>query len=480
MMNAQSHTGEPGFRESVDLMFNRAAALLDMSPGLEEKIRVCNATYIVRFGVRLRGKIQTFTGYRAVHSEHMEPVKGGIRYAPEVNQNEVEALAALMTYKCALVETPFGGAKGGLCINPREFEEHELELITRRFTYELAKRDLIHPAQNVPAPDMGTGEREMAWMADQYARMNTTDINARACVTGKPLNAGGIHGRVEATGRGVQYALREFFRYPEDVAKAGLSGTLDGKRVIVQGLGNVGYHAAKFLSEEDGCRIVAIIERDGALTSATGLSVDAVRDWIARHGGVRGCPEGEFVEDGAALLEAECDILIPAALEGVINLGNAKRVKAPLIIEAANGPVTFGADEVLRGKGTVIIPDLYANAGGVTVSYFEWVKNLTHIRFGRMERRADEAHHLLLVKELERLSADKNLGWELSPDFKRRYLRGADELELVRSGLDDTMRTAYQSMREVWHRRDDVQDLRTAAFLVAVNRVAASYRAKGL
>ncbi len=471
---------EPSFRESVDLMFNRAAALLDLSPGLEEKIRVCNATYTVRFGVRLRGRIHTFTGYRSVHSEHMEPVKGGIRYAPEVNQDEVEALAALMTYKCALVETPFGGSKGGLCIDPRQYDEHELELITRRFTYELAKRDLIHPAQNVPAPDMGTSEREMAWIADQYARMNTTDINARACVTGKPLNSGGISGRVEATGRGVQFALREFFRNPEDVAKAGLSGTLDGKRVIVQGLGNVGYHAAKFLSEEDGCRIVGIIERDGGLVSEAGLDVEAVRDWITRHGGVSGCPVGEYVEDGKALLEAACDILIPAALEGVINLSNAERIAAPLIIEAANGPITFGADEVLRRKGTVIIPDLYANAGGVTVSYFEWVKNLSHIRFGRMQRRNEEAHAMLLVSELERLSADRQLGWELSPDFKKRYLRGAGELELVRSGLDDTMRSAYQSIREVWHGREDVEDLRTAAFIVAINRVAASYRAKGL
>ena len=240
-------TGEPSFRQSVDLMFTRAAALMDLPPGLEEKIRVCNATYTVRFGVRLRGEIRTFTGYRAVHSEHMEPVKGGIRYALAVNQDEVEALAALMTYKCALVEAPFGGSKGGLCIDPGAYSEEELEKITRRFAYELIKRDLIHPAQNVPAPDMGTGEREMAWIADQYARMTTTDINARACVTGKPIHAGGIQGRVEATGRGVQYALREFFRHPEDVAKAGLSGTLDGKRVIVQGLGNVGFNAALFL-----------------------------------------------------------------------------------------------------------------------------------------------------------------------------------------------------------------------------------------
>ncbi|MDO7630029.1 MAG: glutamate dehydrogenase, partial [Loktanella sp.] len=265
MTTAHQTAAEPSFRESVDMMFNRAVALMDLSPGLEEKIRVCNATYTVRFGVRLRGAIHTFTGYRSVHSEHMEPVKGGIRYALSVHQDEVEALAALMTFKCALVEAPFGGSKGGLRIDPNAWEPHELEQITRRFAYELIKRDLINPAQNVPAPDMGTGEREMAWIADQYKRMNTTDINGAACVTGKPINAGGIQGRTEATGRGVQYALREFFRYDEDKAAAGLTGDLSGKRVIVQGLGNVGYHAAKFLSEEDGCLITGIIERDGAL-----------------------------------------------------------------------------------------------------------------------------------------------------------------------------------------------------------------------
>ncbi len=474
-------TKEPSFRESVDLMFNRAAKLMDLSPGLEQKIRVCNSTYTVRFGVRLRGKIETFTGYRSVHSEHMEPVKGGIRYALSVHQDEVEALAALMTYKCALVETPFGGSKGGLCIDPRQWDEHELEQITRRFAYELIKRDLIHPAQNVPAPDMGTGEREMAWIADQYARMNTTDINAKACVTGKPPHAGGIQGRVEATGRGVQYALREFFRHKEDIAKAGLTGGIEGKRVIVQGLGNVGYHAAKFLSEEDGARVIAVIERDGALLDDKGLNIEDIRQWMNRHGGLlAGYPNATHVPDGAAVLEEPCDILIPAAMEGVINLSNAERIKAPLIIEAANGPITFGADEILRRKGCVIIPDMYANAGGVTVSYFEWVKNLSHIRFGRMQRRAEEARSRLLVEELERLSADKGLGWTLAADFKEKFLTGSDELALVRSGLDDTMRTAYQAMREVWHSRQDVEDLRVAAYIVSIGRVAATYRSKGL
>ena len=293
---------EISFRESVERMFDRAVRLIDLPAGLEEKIRICNATYTVRFGVRLRGEIKSFTGYRSVHSEHMEPVKGGIRYSLGVNQDEVEALAALMTFKCALVDTPFGGSKGGLCIDPTLYEEHELELITRRFAYELIKRDLIHPSQNVPAPDMGTGQREMAWIADQYARMNTTDINAKACVTGKPMNAGGIAGRVEATGRGVQYALQEFFREPLDLQRAGLSGSLEGKRVIVQGLGNVGFHAAKFLSQEDGAKIIAVIERDGALINETGLNVEGVADWRNTTGGLKDYPDAVFVPEGAKLL----------------------------------------------------------------------------------------------------------------------------------------------------------------------------------
>jgi glutamate dehydrogenase (NAD(P)+) len=185
-----------------------------------------------------------------------------------------------------------------LRIDPREWEEDELERITRRFAYELAKRDLISPSQNVPAPDMGTGERDGV-IADQYNRMNTTDINARACVTGKPIHAGGIQGRVEATGRGVQYALQEFFRHPEDVKKAGLKGSLDGKRVIVQGLGNVGYHAALFLSQEDGCRVTHVIERDGAVENPDGIDIAALRDWIMRHGGVKDCPFGTYHPEGA-------------------------------------------------------------------------------------------------------------------------------------------------------------------------------------
>ena len=327
---------------------------------------------------------------------------------------------------------------------------------------------------------MGTGEREMAWIADQYQRMNTTDINARACVTGKPVIGGGIQGRTEATGRGVQYALREFFRHPEDIKAAGLSGGLDGKAIILQGLGNVGYHAAKFLSEEDGARITAVIERDGAVSNSEGLDIEALKAWIGENGGVKDFPGASYTTDGASILEAACDILIPAALEGVIHRENAGGVKARLIVEAANGPVTAGADLILREKGVVIIPDMYANAGGVTVSYFEWVKNLSHIRFGRMERRREESRNQLIVEELERLSLSSDTGWQLTPDFKMKYLKGATELELVRSGLDDTMRGAYNDMAEVWRSRSDVPDMRTAAYLVSVGKVAGAYTAKGL
>ncbi len=466
---------EPTFRESVNMMFDKAISLIDISPGLAQKIKVCNSTYTVRFGVRLRGDIHTFTGYRSVHSEHKEPVKGGIRFATSVNQDEVEALAALMTYKCALVEAPFGGSKGGLHIDPTEWEPDEIEKITRRFAYELIKRDLIHPSQNVPAPDMGTGEREMAWISDQFRRMNTSEINADACVTGKPLNKGGIIGRVEATGRGVQYALQEFFRHKDDVKTSGLSGSLEGKRIIVQGLGNVGYHAAHFLSTEDGCKITAVMERDGAVINDNGIDIDQLQNHLIENKGVKGFSGANYVSNGSEILEKDCDILIPAAMEGVINLSNAQRIKANVIIEAANGPVTAGADEILTAAGTIIIPDMYANAGGVTVSYFEWVKNLSHIRFGRMQRRQQASSNHILVEEIERL-----IGKPVSEDFKNKFFKGAGELELVRSGLEDTMCTAYQQMHDTWRSNENIDSLRTAAYVLALTKVADSYRALGL
>ncbi|MCI0399343.1 MAG: Glu/Leu/Phe/Val dehydrogenase [Chloroflexi bacterium] len=466
------------FLESVDRMVERALVHLDMelTPGLEDHVKACHTVIQIQFPVKLSdGRIHVFKGWRAVHSYHRLPVKGGIRYAPHVNQDEVEALAALMTYKCALVDAPFGGSKGGLIIDPKKYSVEDLERVTRRFARELIEKGYISPGGNVPAPDMGTGSREMAWIADVYKDLNPHDINYFACVTGKPVTNGGIRGRVEATGRGVQYALREFFRHPEDMKLAGLAGTLDGKRVVVQGLGNVGYHAAKFLEEEDGARIIAIIEWDGAIVNQDGLSVEAVRQFINEHGGVKNYPNATYVADGRSCLSLECDILIPAALESQITSENVDGIRAPLIVEGANGPITFNADEKLRARGVVILPDFYANAGGVTVSYFEWIKNLSRIRFGRMQRRMDEYRGQAIVHALESLT-----GKEVPAHLRAELSTGADELALVRSGLDDTMRTAYQEISEVFHSKDEITDFRTAAFVVSLRKIARTYMEMGI
>lgn len=456
-------------------MFDQAVATLDLSPGLAEQIKVCNAVIQVSFPVRMDGGYRVYKGWRALHSEHRLPAKGGLRYAPIVDQDEVEALAALMSYKCALVDVPFGGSKGGLVLSPRDHSEDELELITRRFTQELAERGFVSPSRNVPAPDMGTGTREMAWMADEYRSLYPTEINALACVTGKPLTQGGIAGRIEATGRGVQYVLREFFRHPVDVARAGLEGDLADQRIVVQGLGNVGFHAADFLSREDGARVVGIVERDGFLFEEKGLDVAAVAEHLHRTGGVRGFPGVQFAPDGARGLEADCDILIPAALEGQITEHNAARIRAQLIVEAANGPVTFEADQELLRRGKIMLPDLLVNAGGVTVSYFEWVKNVSHIRFGRLDRRLEEQRGNHIVNAIETLTGKKMPG-----DLAAPIMRGADELDLVRSGLDDTMSTGYAAIREVLESREAVKDLRTAAFAVAIEKIALAYQEMGL
>ncbi|MHC4932208.1 MAG: Glu/Leu/Phe/Val family dehydrogenase [Planctomycetota bacterium] len=465
-----SGSGDSTFLGSVYKMYDEAVARMDLAPGLADVMRGCQSVYQVRFPAKIKGKFQVFHGWRASHSEHKLPAKGGIRYAPNVAQNEVEALAALMTWKCAVVDVPFGGSKGGLRINPRDYDRDELERITRRFTIQLDNRGYVSPSVNVPAPDMGTGAREMAWIANTYRTLHPDDIDAEGCVTGKPPEMGGIRGRVEATGRGVQYSLQEFFRHPEDVRKAGLSGTLEGKRVIVQGLGNVGYHAAKFLEEEDGSRIVAILEWDGAIMNVSGLNVESVSAYIRENGGVKGYPDAEYVEDGKRLLEQDCDVLVPAALEAQITTENADRIKAPLIAEAANGPVTYEADEILRKRGAIIVPDLYCNAGGVTVSYFEWIKNLGHVRFGRLERRLHANRMQAAIETFEAVADAK-----VPPKLAGRLQQEVDELNLVRSGLDDTMREAYQDIAEIWRSRDDVPDLRTAAFIAAIEKVAHYY-----
>ncbi len=432
------------FLQSVDRYFSHAMSFLDLPEGLAERIIQCNSTYTVRFGVRLRGRMYSFTGWRSVHSEHREPVKGGIRFVPNADAEEVEALAALMTLKCSLTDLPFGGSKGALKIDPAEWTQVELERITRRFTQELTKRNLIGAGVNVPAPDMGTGEREMAWMVDEYRRANPTDvINARACVTGKPLSKGGIAGRTEATGRGVQYAIQS---YLQDERSPGVEGQRDlkGMSVIVQGFGNVGYHAAKFLSEDDGAKVIVIAERDGYVANPEGLAIEDLKQHQIRTGSILGFAGGTSHSDAMDGIEQACDILVPAAMENAIRADNAARIQAKLIVEAANGPLSFEADGMLRERGAIILPDLYVNAGGVVVSYFEWVKNLTHIPFGLMERRRRERRNHAIAEALERMT-----GRNFPDDMREGFLEGGDEIDLVRSGLEDVMRSTWRRIADL-------------------------------
>ena len=467
---------ELSFRESVNLSCDMAMETLDIPEGMSKYIRNVNNVYQVRFPVKIKGKIETFIGWRAVHSDHRLPAKGGIRFAPNVSQDEVEALAALMSYKCALVDVPFGGSKGGLLIDPKKYERDEMELITRRFAYELIQKDYISSSTNVPAPDMGTGQREMAWIVSTYAAHRPDDINQLACVTGKPVTMGGIQGRVEATGRGVVFGLREFFRHPEDVKNANLEGnSLEDKTVIIQGLGNVGYYTASILQDEDRAKIIAILEWDGGLYDPNGIDVQDVYQYkIDNKGGVKGYTKSQYFEDGKILLEKQCDILIPAAMEAVINLTNAANIKAKVIAEAANGPVTYAAETLLKEKGVIIIPDVYLNAGGVTVSYFEWIKNLSHIRFGRMQKRYEERQNGLIIKAIEQT------GNKIPEELIEKLSQGASEIDLVRSGLDDTMRTAFQKIRERFWSNEKISDYRTAAMVLAIEKIYTSYRNMGI
>ncbi|WP_287364946.1 Glu/Leu/Phe/Val dehydrogenase [Mesorhizobium sp.] len=462
------------FLESVGQNFRQAMSFLDLPEGFAERIIQCNSTCTVRFGVRLRGRMYSFIGWRSVHSEHCEPVKGGIRFAPDSDAEEVEALAALRTLKRALVDVPFGGSKGALKIDPRLWTPQELDRITRRFTQELTKRGLIGPGLNVPAPDVGTSEREMAWMADEFRRANPTDvINVRACVTGKPLSR--IAGRTEATGRGVQFAIQSYLR---DARTPGIVGGTARPQARIRDRSKVrqcGYHAAKFLSEEDGARIAVIAERDGYVANPEGLAIEALKQHQLRTGSVVGFDGATSFAGDMTALEQPCDILIPAAMENAIHVENAARIKAHLIVEAANGPVTFQADRMLRSRGVTILPDLYVNAGGVVVSYFEWVKNLTHIPFGLMERRRRERRNHAIATALERMT-----GQPFPADIRDEFLEGGAEIDLVRSGLEDVMRSTWLRIADLLEEQPDLGDYRTAAYVASIRKVADAYDAIGI
>jgi glutamate dehydrogenase (NAD(P)+) len=468
-------TDSNDFLGTVNRNFNSAAAFLDYPAGLLEQIRVCNAVYKFHFPIRKEaGGFEVIEAWRAEHSHHKVPVKGGIRYSPDVNEEEVLALAALMTFKCAIVDAPFGGAKGGIKVDPRKLTPVQLERITRRYTAELIKKNFIGPGVDVPAPDYGTGPREMSWIADTYQQFHPGEMNAMGCVTGKPISLGGIRGRKEATGRGVFFGVREALNDTEFLAQLGFTPGLAGKRVAVQGLGNVGYHAAKFL-QEGGATVVGLAEWEGAIYSEKGLDVDAVVRHRAETTKINGFPGARDLANAEEILFVECDVLVPAALENVITAANATRVRAKIVGEAANGPTTADADEILRSKGVLVIPDMYLNAGGVTVSYFEWLKNLSHVRFGRMEKRFEEMSAGRMVKSIESAT-----GKQLSDTEKRLLVRGADEEDLVNSGLEETMSVAYHEIREVHRRFPKAPDMRTAAFIGAIDKIAHSYMELGV
>ncbi len=462
------------FLDNVSTYFDRAGAITGHPNDLLQQIKTCNSMYHFRFPLRTSRGYEVIEAWRAEHSHHKLPTKGGIRFSKHANENEVTALAALMTYKCAVVDVPFGGAKGAIRIDPAKYSVSELENITRRYTHELVRKNFIGPGIDVPAPDYGTGVREMAWIADTYAAFHPGELDALGCVTGKSVSQGGIRGRQEATGRGVFFALREACSHADDMRDIGFSTGIEGKRIVIQGLGNVGYHAALFC-QTGGCKIVGIAEYEGSIHKPDGIDLQDLMHHRKETGSILNYPGATNLakrEDG---LEIDCDILIPAALENQINSENASRIKAKIIAEGANGPTTAAAEAILLEKGTLILPDIYANAGGVTVSFFEWLKNLSHVRFGRIGKRFDQAAFGAIVAAVEDVT-----GKSLSELQRTTIVRGADEIDLVNSGLEETMSYAYNEIHEIWKGNPDVGDLRTAAFVSAINKIAVSYAELGI
>ena len=460
------------FKDNVNLHVDKSAKLLNFSDDLLEHLKSIHSLIKVNVGVVLDGKINNFTGWRAVHSEHILPTKGGLRYSETVDQDDTEALASLMTYKCAIVNIPFGGAKGGLKINPKNYTMPQLREITKAFASKLINKGFISPALNVPAPDVGTSEREMEWILETYKTLKPDDINYRGCVTGKPLHRGGIAGRTEATGRGIEEVVREIFRHEDVVKEAGLKNELKDNEIIVQGFGNVGSNLAKHLYNRDNAKIIAIGEFDGYLYNKKGIDINALIEFYKTNKTINNPKLGEFKNNPSELLELDCDILIPAALENAITIDNVNKIKTKLIIEAANGPISFEADQKLFEKGVMIIPDIYVNAGGVVVSYFEWVKDISHIRFGRVEKRFQEQKILDIIDLI-----DKKTNTKTDFDTIKRIVHGADEEDLAFSGLEDSMRNAFI---EIYNAKKQIKkSFRDSAYYVSLKKIRNFYTVEG-
>ena len=460
------------FKDNVNLHVDKSAKLLNFSDDLLEHLKSIHSLIKVNVGVVLDGKINNFTGWRAVHSEHILPTKGGLRYSETVDQDDTEALASLMTYKCAIVNIPFGGAKGGLKINPKNYTMPQLREITKAFASKLINKGFISPALNVPAPDVGTSEREMEWILETYKTLKPDDINYRGCVTGKPIHRGGIAGRTEATGRGIEEVVREIFRHEDVVKEAGLKNELKDNEIIVQGFGNVGSNLAKHLYNRDNAKIIAIGEFDGYLYNKKGIDINALIEFYKTNKTINNPKLGEFKNNPSELLELDCDILIPAALENAITADNVDKIKTKLIIEAANGPISFEADKKLFEKGVMIIPDIYVNAGGVVVSYFEWVKDISHIRFGRVEKRFQEQKILDIIDLI-----DKKTNTKTDFDTIKKIIHGADEEDLAFSGLEDSMRNAFI---EIYNAKKQIKkSFRESAYYVSLKKIRNFYTVEG-
>ena len=464
---------KPTFLENVDMMINDTIEKINIDPNISKILKTCRSVLQVKFPVKIKGKIEIFQGWRAVHSNHRLPVKGGLRFSTNVNQEEVEALAALMTFKCAVVDVPFGGAKGGLLIDPKKYDEESLEKITKKFARELIRRGYLSPARDVPAPDIGTSQREMGWILDTYKSLRPDDINHAACVTGKSIDHGGIKGRLEATGKGVCEALKEFFRHSKELKRHNIDGQLSDQKIIVQGFGNVGLNSAKALFV-NGAKIIGIAEKEGGIVNINGINILQLEEYQKKNQTILNFPNTEIIKNSNDLLTYKCDILIPAALESVITLINADKIQAKIICEGANGPITYRANKKLLSKGKVIIPDIYANAGGVTVSYFEWIRNTSHIRMGRLNKRYEENRGDTIIKTIQSITEK-----EIPKDLIKQLVHGANEEDIIASGLEDTMRVAFQDMLEIKNQYN-LDSYRMSAYAIALKKIEKSYLELGI